>query len=396
MIAFLVAVALRSCLLGAFLWLALSLARSRNVHLEKMTWIMVIVASLVLPFLLRNQVMPVIAAPDYVVTLQAGHAVASHRSTLGWNIASAIYVLTVLTLLYRFARGLFGAWRIRGAACALHGDWTRGLDVRVSEHMSTPATFGSTILLPAGYDAWSREKLTAVIAHEGAHVIHRDCYVLWLARLYACAFWFNPLAWWIQQRLASLSETTSDEAAVAMLGDQPRYAGILLEFAQRASGTASPDVAAAMARPNISQRIERILSGIAPSAAPRLSQRVMLLTALLPALAAAAVPLGSNTLKLAQAGSLIEAPAAANNGAALEPSLRSNPDLEKYYPWEALRQHIEGTVQIQVTLDAAGLPTDTLILSEDPEEFGFGAAASTLAHVITYRNPAGRHNSLSA
>ncbi len=388
MIPLLVEVALRSCVLGALLGLALTLTRSRNAHLQKMAWVMVVLASLALPFLLRAHVMPVIEAPDYVVTLQAGHGVAPHSGP-AWNLTSAVYELTVLALLCRFACGLLRMWRIRTDARALNGGWTRGLDVRVSAHMRAPATFGSTVLLPAGYDNWTLEKLTAAIAHERAHVINRDCYMLWLARLYACVFWFNPLAWWIQRRLALLAETTSDEAAVAMLGDQPRYAEILLEFAQPAGGGAAPDAAAAMARPNISKRIERILSGVAPSAVPKLSQRVLVMTALLPALAAAAMPLGSNALKLAQGRSAIAAPTA-NDGAAPGPSLGNFPNLEGYYPREAKRRDVEGMVVIQVILDAAGLPTQTSILSEDPQEFGFGTAASKLAHVMTYRNPAGR------
>src|SRR6185437_13953726 len=121
-----------------------------------------------------------------------------------------------------------------------------------------------------------------------AHVLHRDCYVLWLARLHACLFWINPLAWWLPRRLAVLAETTSDEAAVTALGDGAGYAEILLEFAgQRVTG----GVATAMAQTNIARRIERILTGITPSSVPGLAKRLLVLAALLPAVATTAAPM---------------------------------------------------------------------------------------------------------
>jgi len=77
----------------------------------------------------------------------------------------------------------------------------------------------------------------------------------------------------------------------------------------------------------------------------------------------------------------------------LEPSVKSwpgLPDLMKYYPPDAERQGIEGMVNIQVTLDAQGRVTDTLILDEDPLNMRFGAAASALAQIMEYNNPTGQ------
>jgi TonB family protein len=66
---------------------------------------------------------------------------------------------------------------------------------------------------------------------------------------------------------------------------------------------------------------------------------------------------------------------------AAAPVAVSWPDLERYYPEEADRDHINGIVRITVTLDNAGRATDTHILSETPANRGFGAAASTVAHL---------------
>jgi TonB family protein len=378
MISLVVEAVVRSMALGLILWLALSLTRSRNPHLQKMLWSTVLLVSLAMPLVMRAHVSPVIQAPDYVLTLRGGGGEPT-RWSAAWGGASVLYASIAVALLMRYAYGLFGMWRIRRNARVLHEVWTAGLDVRVTTQISCPATFGSTILLPAEFNEWSAQKLRAVIAHEHSHVLHKDCYVLWLARLHTCLFWVNPLAWWMQRRLASLAEITSDEAAVTAVEDRARYAEILLEFAQQRAASA---VATAMARAKVSGRIDRILSGIAPSTVPRLSKRLLVLAALLPAVAATAAPVVPNPLRLAQQAT-----------AAAEPSIKTAvglEQLEKYYPRDALHRGIEGLVQIQVTLDAQGRATDTLILSEDPLDMGFGAAASTLAHQFEYNNPGKR------
>jgi TonB family protein len=71
------------------------------------------------------------------------------------------------------------------------------------------------------------------------------------------------------------------------------------------------------------------------------------------------------------------------------------PDLERYYPQEALRDHVNGIVRITVTLDKAGRATDTHILSESPPNRGFGAAASTVAHLMSYSNPTDHETSVT-
>lgn len=376
MIPMLVEAAARSLALGLILWLVLVVTRSRNPNLQKTAWTTVLLAALAMPILMRTSVVPpVIQTPVYLVVLQ-GHSGTAAPMGHAANGIAVLYSLTALALLCRFAANMLWMWRIRRNARVLNESWTSGLNVRVSTRLPGPATFGSTVILPEEFANWGARKLTAVLAHERSHVRHGDCYVLWLSKLHTSLFWFNPLAWWMQRRLAMLSEITSDEAAAAALGDPPAYAEILLEFAQQRSASIA---ATAMARPDISSRIERILSGIAPSPVPNLSRRALLVTALLPAIAAAASPL--------QSSSEASAASAPNAG---PPRVTSFPDLKQYYPPEAEHRGIEGLVDIQVTLDAQGRATDTLILSEDPLDMGFGAAASTVAHVTEYTNPTGR------
>jgi beta-lactamase regulating signal transducer with metallopeptidase domain len=385
--------ALRSFALGLVLWLILAITRPSNPHLHKLVWSAALGAALAMPLLMRAPVVPTLHAPDYVLSLQAVKGGATY-SNAAWSGVGALYILVALTLLGRYCVSLLRMWRIRRNARRI-APWSIAaleittLDVRVSPQLRSPATFGVTILLPPDFVEWSHRKIAAVLAHERSHVIHRDCYVLWLARLHVCIFWFNPFAWWLQQRLAALAEAISDEAAVQAVNDTSAYAEILLEFATHRPVSA---VATAMARPAIARRIERIISGITPSATPRLSQRMLVIAALLPVMAAATVPLERAPLHLAQNITPTSDPTSQ------QPSLKTGvipPELWKYYPKEAARKGINGLVQIQVSLDAKGRATDTLILSEDPQDLGFGAAASTLAHLMEYGNPTGRPAQLS-
>jgi TonB family protein len=83
-------------------------------------------------------------------------------------------------------------------------------------------------------------------------------------------------------------------------------------------------------------------------------------------------------------------PAATAHVETNEPKILSWGDVEKYYPEDAMDQGVDGLVRIAVTLDSAGRATDTSIVSETPSNLGFGAAASTLAHDMSYSNPTGR------
>lgn len=372
--------AVRSAVLIILVGTALALVRLRNPHRLKAVWTCVVLASLGMPLLTQIHIAPALAAPILQRTLHPGAGVPAHASTLR-ALGVFVYVVPALLLLWRHTFAWRRLWRIRRDGLSLTGPWADGLDVRVSADIPSPSTFGTTILLPQEYSIWSRPKLAAVIAHERAHVLHRDCYVLWLARLHACVLWFNPLAWWLVRRLAALAEQTSDEAAVEALGDRANYAEILLGLRM----SLASEVSTAMASSDLPARIERILSGVASSPSLKRPQLLLMVAAVLPAVALAAAP-----LRLTQAPSAGTAQAsAAVGGPTSEPKVVSWGPLASYYPREALRKGMEGMVELAITLDSAGRATDTRILSEDPLDQGFGAAASAAAHAMQYSNPTG-------
>jgi TonB family protein len=78
----------------------------------------------------------------------------------------------------------------------------------------------------------------------------------------------------------------------------------------------------------------------------------------------------------------------------LRPRIISWPDLERLYPKGAKSRGTEGLVRIAVTLDKQGQATDTQILSVTPVDMGFGAAASTAVHFMTFSNPTGHRTTI--
>jgi bla regulator protein blaR1 len=372
----------RSLVLGVVVWLALLAFRPRNPHMHKTVWIGVLLASLVMPFVLRARIAPSFDVPMQIITLTQSMGRTTNESAaslMPLGVITTVYALVVLALLARFAVGLVAMWRIRRTATRLPN--TEGFDVRVSTKIASPATFGSTILLPSGSEAWSEERRAAILSHERSHVRYWDCYVQWVARIHACFFWFNPLAWWLARRLADLAETTSDDAVMEAMPDRTAYADLLLEIARH---PAPAGVVTSAARSNISARIERIISGIPPASPPRRWVRGVAAVSLLPlfVLAAANAQIANpptNPIPESSAGD----PTAAH---AID---LGNSGLEDNYPAEAKRKGIEGRVVVNATLDEEGRVTFVQIIEEYPadEEYGFAAAAEKVARQIRFSNP---------
>jgi uncharacterized protein (TIGR03435 family) len=158
---------------------------------------------------------------------------ASPRRPIDWSaVAAYAYGVIVFALLARFVIGMFLMRKLRATADPIS---CVGADrLYESNRITVPVTIGwlrPRILLPPDWRDWSQDKLDAVLAHEGAHSRRHDGLIAALAHVNRCIFWFHPLAWILERRLAMLAEQACDESSVATLGDRNRYANILLEMA---------------------------------------------------------------------------------------------------------------------------------------------------------------------
>ena len=387
MIALLLEAALRSGVLAAAVGCGIVAFRIRSPQLKKMTWTTVLVGSLAMPAMMSWTMMPMLPTATVVLPDIAVRAGTLDPESHWKAISIIVYAIVSLTLLARFGMALWRMIRIKRHALPIHESWTQGADVRVTAQLLSPATFGSTILLPPNYRFWDSKKRSVILLHEQAHVRHSDCQIQWLATLHACLFWFSPWAWWLRQHLATLAEHVSDDAVLRVYAHRTDYAAVLLEAARTRF---KPGIAMSMATGNLTERIERILSDDCPRRLPAQWQRTLAIGLLLPAivLAAGAAPLkyvsGS---QMSEANAIADAPEATGSPYIIRSSWPAA--LERWYPQAAQHAGVEGLVEISVTLDEAGRATDTLVLSESPLGMGFGAAASELAHTFKYANPTG-------
>ena len=346
MLALLLESALRLLALGGVVWLGLKLFRVRNPHAQMTAWTVVLLASLSMPVLMRFVTVTIPAGPpppqlarivsaapslplEAILSLEAIHSPAgSARSAatapssresgvtasgsdaisgaFDWReVIAGIYIVVAGVLLLRLLIGLVLTWRLTRRARPVADRWAAGADVRVSDAVGMPVTFGSTILLPPECFEWSAAKRQAVLLHEGSHVAHGDFYVLLLAVLNRAVFWFSPLAWWQLARLADLAELISDDAAIEVVRDRPCYAGILLDVAS--NGQRAP-AGLAMARSRtVPRRVERILAATAVPTRMGWRRRAVIAITLIPLVAVSAVTIARSTPTQPRSGMIVPA-----------------------------------------------------------------------------------------
>lgn len=184
-----------------------------------------------------------------------------------------IYAGGVMILLCRLVLGWRGMARIANAARLVQpggmspAEPCAAAPLYESSLVATPLTVGvisSRIILPLTWSAWDEDKLSAVLAHELAHVQRRDLLIALLARLNRCIFWFHPLAWWLERKLAVTAEHACDDAAVRAIGKSRRYVEVLLDMAEavrRSGGRLAWQGVGVNGNGLLGQRIDRILRG---------------------------------------------------------------------------------------------------------------------------------------
>ena len=269
--------AARSLVLALAVGLGMWIARARSSRLQMTAWTLVLAGALLMPFLMRWRTIEVhpprrVAAsvPVLVRTLRVPLMTppsAPAPRPIDWRaIEVGVYAVITAVILGRLLTGFSLTFLLWRRALRIDEPWAAGCDVRESEDIGAPATFGFSILLPVSWRDWDALQLRAVMAHERAHVAWGDFFVQFVGKMHVALFWFSPMAWWLQNRLIHLAEAASDDAALETVANRLSYAEILLRLARK---TGHPSAAVAMARPaTVKQRVERILSGAMVPANP--------------------------------------------------------------------------------------------------------------------------------
>jgi beta-lactamase regulating signal transducer with metallopeptidase domain len=167
-----------------------------------------------------------------------------------WNAAVALYGLG---LVFLGTRWLFG-WRALQALkrrsrpiadVELHqqaGELRAALrcnqvvELRQTDEAGLAATFGwrrPLILLPPEWRGWSDVERRAVLAHELAHVRHRDFLLGLLTSLCGMLHFYHPLVRWLIAQMRWRQEAAADDLAATATGGRSIYLKALAGLALR-------------------------------------------------------------------------------------------------------------------------------------------------------------------
>lgn len=240
-------------------------------------------------------------------------------------------------------------------------------DLWVSPEVTQPATFGlrrPVVLVPVAFDEWPMHVRRALAAHELLHVKRRDWGHAILEELLRAGLWFHPAAWWLVDRIRLAREQIVDREVVRLTRDRRGYLEALLDLA-RASPQLVPVTASAFfRRPHLLDRVQHLTKEV-PMA--RLRFAVSLSAACVAALAV--------SLTAARAVPLDVPPAATPAVAAGQPldlqtsrdRLPPAPLMKVPVSYPASAAGLEGPVTLEVSVDAAGLPTNVHPLLGDAQ-----------------------------
>lgn len=120
------------------------------------------------------------------------------------------------------------------------------------------------VVLPAGMaNTLDHEKLTAVLLHEAAHVVHGDLWVGLLQHAVAAIFWWCPPVHRLNRRLAEVREEICDDYVVLAQGDGFQLAEVLVEMAAGLRGSRQRltigTLGAIDEKPALEGRVERLI-----------------------------------------------------------------------------------------------------------------------------------------
>jgi TonB family protein len=362
-------------------------------------------AAAVLPLLTRSDATVTYGDADVVVRADSieSSAVGPGRALLAiWLTGAALGLIAMVRGRRRLASYGAAALPVADPSClAMLSGLSHVLGVRRpvlllrSLDDSVPVTWGilePKILLPACSAGWTDERLRVVLGHELAHVRRADWGLQVAARVARSFYWFNPLFWLAHRQLCVESEQASDDVVLALGVERHDYAVQLLELARTLTSERGAAPALAIARPStLEGRIRVVLDPranrrgptrrtacvvavlgalaalpLAAVSVPDPGATILVRTTGIPALPAEAAPRPDGTPLAAIHDVRVSSPAVA--GETIVPPEVIEYSTPPLYSDEARRRGIEGTVTLEVHVDADGRPDVQQVV----QALGFG------------------------
>lgn len=235
---YLISVATKPAVLLAAGLLCLPLLRGRDAAVRHLVCLVALVSAAVAPWL-------ALWSPQWslLIAVPAGAGAARGGSDIAigvWNwpmTLGAIWALGTLVMTVRAVGGWIVLLRVRRQS--VHFQDGDSAEVRIA-NVSTPLTCGALrplILLPERARDWQELRLRAVLLHESAHVLRRDCIAKYVAQGARALLWWNPLAWMVAARLNHEQELACDDAVLTAGVPADAYATVLLDVARECSSS---------------------------------------------------------------------------------------------------------------------------------------------------------------
>ncbi len=169
------------------------------------------------------------------------------RPAFSWQDAvdtlPVVWIVLSALLLLRLG---WSAWRLhrlerslQTGTCPALDETAREVGLKRAPHLligaenAVPMVWGvgrPRLLLPAGFESWTADKLRGVLLHELAHLKRGDPLALWIAQWVKALHWFNPLAWLTIRQLRADQERACDDAVLRHGVRASDYAQHLLDL----------------------------------------------------------------------------------------------------------------------------------------------------------------------
>ena len=175
-----------------------------------------------------------------------------------WAAGFAVSVFVMLASLRRLSRVTNGAtpledrrWTALAEKLSIELDVRRHVALLQTGSRATLGTWGwrrPCVLLPAGCEEWSTDRIRVVLGHELAHIRRADWVMQISADLVRAVFWYNPLFWIAGAQLRRSSEEACDNAVLDAGVPATDYATHLLDIARTCRPTPALAALVPMAR----------------------------------------------------------------------------------------------------------------------------------------------------
>jgi len=363
-----------------------TLLRLRQPGGKLVYWQILLAACVLLPLQPWKQIVipGTVEVTTVVATVQPVHLPAMHHTVPRSEIALLLALAGAAIRLGWLAVGFCKLRRYRRHSRPLEPapTWSVEAALMVSDEISSPVTFGwrkPVVLLPANFPMMDERVKEAILCHEIMHIRRGDWVFTVGEELVRAALWFHPAIWWLLGEIGLAREQEVDRLAIEITQEREEYMDALLAIAGARTQLDLAPAPLFLRKRHLKQRVVLILKEAKMSKTRLISSLVTSLGMLALAcwLVTGAFPLTAE-------------PQVVNDGPGVTVNLNGATVMHRTsvnYPAAAVKHGIQGTLQVELKLDAAGNVSDAHVLS-GPDELRRAALESVLQWHFT-RDAAG-------